>query len=127
MPEQNQYFSERKKSFVYAFKGISNAFKHGPNFKIQLIIAVLVIIAGLLLQIDVVEWGLVLLCIGGVLGAEIMNTSIEHLADVVHPGHDQLVGKVKDMGAAAVLVIALCSALTGLLIFLPKIISVLWY
>jgi diacylglycerol kinase len=53
--------------------------------------------------------------------AEIMNTAIEHLVDLVSPGFHPGAGLIKDLAAAAVLVLSLAALITGLVIFIPKI------
>ena len=49
--------------------------------------------------------------------AELFNTAIEQLCNLVSPGHNLIIGKVKDLSAAAVLVSAIMAAVTGLVIF----------
>jgi undecaprenol kinase/diacylglycerol kinase (ATP) len=55
--------------------------------------------------------------------AEIFNTALEVLVDLVSPGHHPKAGIVKDLSSAAVLITAILSAVIGLCIFLPKLIS----
>ena len=62
--EEKFQISARLKSFVYAFNGIKIYFKTQHNVWIHLSIALLVFIAGLLLNISFVEWCLVLLAMG---------------------------------------------------------------
>ena len=68
-------------SFKFAFNGIRLMFKSGTNFIIQLIIAILVISAGIYFQITAHEWTIILICVGGVISAEIFNTAIEKMVD----------------------------------------------
>ena len=68
---------KRIASFKFAFNGIRLMFKSGPNFIIQLLIAILVISAGIYFQLTAYEWTIILICVGGVLSAEIFNTAIE--------------------------------------------------
>ena len=60
--------------------------------------------------------------IGSVLAAEAINTAIEKLADFVSPAHQVLIGKAKDLAAAAVLILSICAFIIGGIIFIPKII-----
>lgn len=108
------------KSFVFAWNGIRVA-SGGRNFRVQAIVAVGVIILGFVYSLSLYEWIVVTLLIGLVLGLEIMNTSIENLVNLVSPEFHPLAGKVKDLAAAAVLVLSVTSAIVGLLIFLPHI------
>ncbi|MBO9658929.1 MAG: diacylglycerol kinase family protein, partial [Chitinophagaceae bacterium] len=59
---------------------------------------------------------------GLVWAAEIMNTAVEHLVDFVSPGFHQKAGLIKDLSAGAVLVLSVTALITGLIIFIPKII-----
>ncbi len=84
-------------------------------------IALMVIAAGGLLGLSHLEWGLVLLLIGWVLSIEALNSALEYLCDKLSPTQDALIGKAKDVAAAAVLISALTAAIVGLLIFVPKV------
>jgi diacylglycerol kinase (ATP) len=112
--------NKRVKSFGYAGKGIRSVFRSEANMKIHIIVATLVLICGFLFKISLTEWMLCLLCFGLVLGAEMMNTSIENVVNLVSPDQNPLAGKAKDAAAGAVLICAVFSAIIGLLIFIPK-------
>ncbi len=118
-------FKKRKNSFVYAFRGIVYTIATQHNMWIHLFAAVLVVIFGFVLKVSFIEWLLLILAIGLVLSAEIFNSSVELLTDLVSPEINPKAGLVKDMAAGAVLVAAITSAVIGLLIFAPKIIAVL--
>jgi diacylglycerol kinase len=109
-----------RKSFINAARGIGLLFKSQLNARIELIITVLVIVAGLIFRISSAEWIIILLCISLVLGLEAINTAIEIFADKVHPGFDSEIGKVKDVAAGAVLIASIGAALIGFIIFAPK-------
>lgn len=106
-------------SFVYAWKGLRQAFREERNLKIHFSVAVIVIAAGLYFRITRVEWFVVLISIGLVIGFELMNTALENLADLITKERNPLVGKIKDIAAAAVLVVSIASAVIGLIVFLP--------
>lgn len=71
------------------------------------------------------EWIVVTLCIGLVLAAEAVNSAIEALADRVSPEYDEAIKRTKDLAAGAVLLLAIAVAITGLIIFLPKLIALI--
>jgi diacylglycerol kinase len=106
---------------VYAIIGVIQVARTENNFKIQAIIAILVVITGFTLHISTTEWLVIILCIGMVLIAEILNTALEKITDMVSPGWNEKAGSVKDVSAAAVLVASLISSVCGGIIFLPKI------
>lgn len=111
------------KSFQYALQGFLAAVRSEANLRFHIAAAVIVIAAGLWLQIEAVEWCIVVLCIGAVFGIELINTSIEQLCNHVTAEEHPSIKKVKDISAAAVLLVSLASAVAGLLIFLPKLID----
>lgn len=117
------WIGARIRSFGFAFKGIGTLFKETQNARIHLFAMICVIVAGFLLKISLWEWCVVSLCIGGVLAAEAFNSAIESIADKVSPEKNDLIGKAKDLGAGAVLLMALASATAGIIIFIPKLID----
>lgn len=109
-------------SFKYAFKGIGSSLKSERNMKIHFTMMVLVIIAGILLNISMWEWIICFILFGLVISLEMVNTAIEIVVDMVSPEYNLKAGHVKDIAAGAVLVNAIVAFIVGLLIFLPKII-----
>jgi diacylglycerol kinase (ATP) len=109
-------------SFKFAFNGIRLMFKSGPNFIIQLLIAILVISAGIYFQITTYEWTIILICVGGVLSAEIFNTAIEKMVDHLSPEKNKYAGEIKDLAAGAVLLFSIITAIIGIIIFYPYLI-----
>lgn len=114
---------KNKNSFVYALTGIKKAIKSEKNIKIDIVAAILVIIAAAVLKISTVEWIVCLVLISGVLSAEMMNTAIEAAIDLYTREKRELAAKAKDVAAGAVLVKAIVSAIIGGIIFIPKIIE----
>lgn len=111
------------KSFGYGFKGFVSAIKTEQNLLIELVIAIIVIISGIFLKLTTVEWAIIVLTIGLVIFAELINTSIEYTVDMAMPEMHPLAKISKDVSAAAVLFASFISIVIGLLIFLPKIID----
>lgn len=109
-------------SFKYAFKGIGSSLKSERNMKIHFAMMVLVIMAGILLNISMWEWIICFILFGLVISLEMVNTAIEIVVDMVSPEYNLKAGHVKDIAAGAVLVNAIVAFIVGLLIFLPKII-----
>lgn len=111
-------------SFRYAFQGIKFTFKEEQNMKIHVIITIAVIIVGFILGLSYLEWIAIIICIGMVFAAEIFNTAIENMVNLVSPERNPLAGKIKDLSAAAVVVCAAISIVVGCLIFIPKLFSI---
>lgn len=114
-----------RKSFGYAFKGIDDVIKHEPNMKIHVVVAILVVIMAFILKVSIIEWIILVLLIGAVLAAETINTTIENLVDMYTKEFDEKAKIVKDTAAGTVLILAITSAIIGLIIFIPKIIYLL--
>ena len=110
-------------SFKYAWQGIKQAYKGEQNLKIHTFIAILVIVFGFFLKISYTEWLVCLLLIGLVLMAEFINTAIEYVVDLASPSVHPLAKAAKDTASAGVLMMAMISAIIGLVIFIPKIID----
>jgi len=118
-----EYIKNRILSFKYAFWGIETLFRETPNAMIQLVAAIAAILSGLFFHITNAEWLILILSIGGVLTMETINSALENLSDYaskkeMHP----TIRKVKDLSAAAVLIMAIAALAIGLVIFLPRII-----
>ncbi|GAB4294445.1 MAG: diacylglycerol kinase [Marinilabiliales bacterium] len=115
--------NKRKKSFKYAFNGIGYAFKTQPNLLVHSVVAILVIAAAIILKISLYEWALIVFAIGLVITAELINTAIEYLVDLISPGYNKKAGLVKDISAGFVLIASISAFIIGLIIFIPAIIS----
>ena len=76
---------------------------------------------GYFFEITKIEWIAIFLCIGLVLTAESLNTSIEYLTDLVTKDYHELAKKTKDAAAGAVLISAVIACFIGLYIFIPYI------
>ena len=116
---------KRLQSFRPAFAGIRNLLVYEHNARIYLLAAILVTILGIVLSIALWQWTVLAIAIFGVFIAETINTAIERLADVVSPGQNDEIRKVKDYGAAAVLLASILAFIAGIIIFLPEIIRLL--
>ncbi len=118
-------FSLRKriKSFTYAFVGLRLVFANEHNAWIHAVATICVVVASFLFRISLLEWTVVVICIAMVISSEIINSSLERMADFVQPEKDNRIKEIKDLGAAAVLVCAIASVIVGIIIFLPKIIA----
>lgn len=85
--------------------------------------AFFVLAVGVLVCLPAASWALVVLAIGVVIGAELLNTAVEVLGDAVGPQRRPVVGRAKDVAAAGVLATATAAALVGLFVFLPPLLA----
>jgi len=119
-----QIDKKRKIGFQEALNGIGLS-AEGSNFRIMLLISTLVVIVSAIVQIEPIEWCLILLCITIVLTAEAVNTAIELICDYVNPNYDNRIKKVKDIAAGAVLISSIGAAAIGTMILGPYILNLL--
>ena len=109
------------KSFVYASEGIAHGFRTQRNMRVELLIALIIILAGIYFRITPVEWALIFVCIGLVIAAELINTVTELAVDLLTQRYHPMAKLAKDAGAGAVLVTALASVAVGVAIFGPRL------
>lgn len=112
-------------SFRFALRGILNVLRSEQNVQIHAVVAIAAITLSIVLKISTVEFALILLATGLVLGAEILNTVIEDFLDVLHPDHHGAIRRIKDALAGAVLLSALIAVSIGFLIFAPPLVELL--
>lgn len=111
------------KSLKYAFHGISEAWMHHINFRRQVLIGLAATLIGFVLDLSTVEWVLLIIVIGLVLMAELINTAVEEVVNLVTREHRQEAKIAKDVSAGMVLLAAVTSLIVGLFIFVPYFID----
>jgi diacylglycerol kinase len=114
-------FSPRRfiKSFKYAFEGIHYAFKNDQNLLAHILVAFLVINASMALRVTPFEMGILGLTIMMVIVAEMVNSAIEKMVDLITKEHRQEAKIAKDVSAGMVLLTSFAAAIIGSLIFIP--------
>lgn len=114
------------KSVNHALDGISYVTEKERNFKIEIIIGIVVSILGIYLNISKEEWLILILTISHVLTFEMINTALERAVDLVTKEYQELAKISKDVSAGAVLIASLFSVIIGIIIFLPKLIETIY-
>ncbi|WP_395752215.1 diacylglycerol kinase family protein [Prosthecobacter sp.] len=109
------------RSFGPALAGLAYALKTQRNLQFHAFATLLVVAFGLGLRIETWEWCVVLLAIGLVCAAELLNTALEILADRVSKEWEEPIRRAKDTAAAAVLMAALAALGVGVLVFVPRL------
>lgn len=112
-------------SFTYPIKGLKYAYRNEQNLAVDVGIALIVIIVGIIFKLNVTEWAIISLTVGLVIGFELINTAIEAVVDLVTEEYHPLAKVAKDTAAAAVFIMAIVAIIIGLIIFLPKVILIL--
>jgi diacylglycerol kinase len=116
-------FSLRRfvKSFKYAFEGIHYAFKNDQNLLAHILVAFLVINISMALKVTPFEMGILGLTIMMVIIAEMVNSAIEKMVDLITKEHRQEAKIAKDVSAGMVLLTAFAATIIGSLIFIPYV------
>lgn len=122
-PPSPSYYQGRLQSFRHAFAGLAFVVRNEPNMRIHIAAAVAAVMLGWLLHIDAAEWRWLILAIGLVLGAEVLNTAVEQACNAITLQHNAAIKFAKDAAAGAVLLSAATAALIGASIFVPHLIA----
>lgn len=110
---------DRLKSFHYAFNGLWHVVRTQHNAWIQMGVAFTVVVFGFWVQLSLADWKWLVATITLVWMAEVMNTAVEELSNVVSPDYHEGIKIAKDVAAAAVFVCACGAVIMGGLIFIP--------
>lgn len=109
-------------SVGFALEGLGFALREERNLRIDLLLSLLTIVAGVALQLPLHEWVPVIIAIGMVLFAELANTIMEWLVDLMTGGrYDLRAKRIKDMAAGACLIMALSSFAIIAITFWPHV------
>jgi len=111
----------RLRGFGFAAKGALILLKNEESIQVQVVIAVIMTIAGFYFEITAIEWMLQIFAIGLVISIEGLNTAIEEMANFVHPNFNKKIGVIKDVAAGAVFFAALTAVVIGCFIYFPKL------
>ena len=113
------------KSFCHALSGIWYALKCEHNMIIIFVAAIVVVTAGLFLNLSAYDWLFCIMSIGMVSATEMINTSIEAVVDLETQKYHPLAKIAKDTASSATLIFSITAFIGALIIFLPKILELL--
>ncbi len=125
MQKKKMGFKRFLKSFKYSWDGLVYAYINEQSLFIHIIITICAVTLGIILKIGILEWLFVLLMIGLIICAELINTSIEAVVDLASPEIHPLAKIAKDTASAAVFCLSLVAFIGGMIIYVPYIIKVL--
>lgn len=97
--------------------GLYTVWREEVNFRIEIFVGLAVVALGFYFKLELIEWVIIAGCITAVLSAEMVNTAIEDLCNKVEPNTDPVIGKVKDMMGGFVFIVALGTAVVGVMVF----------
>ena len=118
-----KFLAARLRSIGFAIAGLGFAVKSQANVKVHVVATLVVIALGFRLGVSHLDWAALVAAIGLVWTAELLNTALEQLCDVIEPNRSEHIKRIKDLAAAAVLAAAICAAIIGALVFGPHIFS----
>ena len=119
----DQSFKDRtwREKFRDAFIGLKLGVRGQSSFFVHVFSAAAVIVVAAVLGVSLIEWCLLLLCIAGVLTAEMLNTALESMAKAITDQHDPHLRISLDVGSAAVLLASAGAAVVGTIIFANRL------
>jgi diacylglycerol kinase len=103
------------KSFIYAGLGFYVVLKEEVNFRLQVAIGIIILLAAFYFHFTYAEWVAIIVAVTLVLLSEIVNTAIEDLCNKIQPNPDPIIRKVKNTMAAFVLVSSVGALFLGFL------------
>lgn len=107
------------KSFRYALEGLKYTVVTQRNMRIHVVLSICVLLLSLYLPLSKMEVLVLFICITLVLFAELMNTAMETIVDLVTEEYHPLAKIAKDVAAGAVLLTAGLAVIVGLSLFYP--------
>ncbi|MGQ3481826.1 diacylglycerol kinase family protein [Paenibacillus sp. TY11] len=112
-------------TFRYAAEGVIYALRTQVNMRIHVVVALLVIVAGLTLRISRLDWLFVCVAIAIVIVAELINTAVEAAVDLISPAIHPLAKAAKDTAAGAVLLAAVFAVIIGIFVFYRPLLTLI--
>jgi diacylglycerol kinase len=111
----------RKNAFFFAFNGLAASINREAHMRIHLLAAVAVSVMGYFFNITRTEWITLVIFICLVMMAELFNSAIEKICDLVKPEFHPTIKYIKDISAAAVLLGCAGAVIAAVIIFWPHI------
>ncbi|HBW34958.1 diacylglycerol kinase family protein [Desulfosporosinus sp. BICA1-9] len=107
------------RSLNQAWRGMLYTLKTQGHMQFHVFAGILVLSVAWWAKVSRFEWLILVLAIGSVIGAEVMNSAVEIVVDMVQPNFHPLAGMAKDVASGAVLVTSIQAIIIGLIVFAP--------
>lgn len=117
-----EFLKRTFRKFSYAVRGFVLSLKEEKSLVVHSIFGIITLIVSAILQLSPIKWAIIIFLIGLIISSELMNTAIENVVDMVSFKFNFNAKKIKDVSAAATLVLAITAIIIGLLIFIPQIV-----
>lgn len=119
-------YNKGKRNFFDSVKnclnGLNFIMSEEHNFKREIVLAIIAIIASYVLKVSKTEFIIILLVIALVIVSEIFNTAIEKTVDLCTKEYNEIAKIAKDVSAFAVFTMCIFAFMIGIIIFIPRII-----
>lgn len=109
----------------YSLQGFAHFYKYERSAILHLVVAVVIILGSLSLDMTAVEWLFMIFILLTMLAIELLNTAIEAICDLVSPEYNKLVKVAKDSASAATFSISVALIIAIVIIYVPKVITML--
>jgi diacylglycerol kinase (ATP) len=109
------------KSFGFAFEGVHHALRHNQNLQIHFLAVLVVVIGAWFYKVTHVEQAILAVTILVALSAEMINTALEEMTNLITVEHRKEAKAAKDVAAGMVLITATGSIIIAVIIFSPYI------
>ncbi len=116
-------FAKKLQNLRPSWRAVIRQWHEEFSFRIQVFLCAGILLISYVLHVSAIELMILILAMGAVLAFESLNTALEELCDHVTPQHHPRIGKIKDLGSGASLLIGIAATSVCLLIFTPRIIS----
>ncbi len=119
------YESKKNRNFMDASKnaisGIISAFKTERNLRVHYVIGLFVLLFSLFFDFTKTEFACLCLTIGFVIFAEMINSTVEFMVDLITEKYDERARLAKDIAAGGVFVASLVAVIVAYFLFADKI------
>lgn len=104
------------RALQWTMKGFAAAWQHEASFRLEAMLVVVVCPLGAWLGRGALEQLALIVPVLLVLAVELLNSAIEAVVDKASPEFNELAGRAKDMGSAAVFVLLVTAVLSWVLV-----------
>jgi diacylglycerol kinase len=127
-PRRYEHDKSWRQKFAGAFRGLQRGVRGESSFSVHFFATAAVLAVALIAGVEHFDWCLLVLCIGGVLSAEMFNSALERMGRALEEKHNAELGEALDVASAAVLIAALTAATVGLIVLGRSLVELLgWW
>lgn len=118
-------FKRALMSFKFSFEGLKYAYTHEQSLILHVLVMIIVIACAIGFQISPIQWVIIIVIGALILSAELFNTAIEAVVDMITEEYHPLAKVAKDTASAACFITDLIAFGMWMFVFIPKIIALI--